>query len=762
MIGVNHTPSSSFNLFSVSHCLRKGWSLRGDFSGFTLTRGDSNIVFDIRIQAGSGFLWAAKIVPVDVPEGPKEVVNTAVDEKIENNGSEAASSPNDSLASEQKAESGPDVSNSDTKTLVQARYTGRPICRGMTKEYAHVLFGHANVNTAVATAKYLRFRMCTDRDNCRQIVICEGCARGKARRIGVNIDGTSNHQKASAANLFVYLDISTIREAGGNKVRNGVWVGLVDEYSGMATSIFIASKGAMVETVCQLLCDWKEKGKRVHTIRCDNASENRALMTRALSAVWQLGLHFQFTSVGTPQHNAVVEKFFDTLYNRARASMIFANIPNALKHLVCNHLILHLTNLYNMEPITKGTETKTKFEWWGISLPKFHKFLHPWGVAGVVYIKKVSTGKMEDRGKRMMYLGASLLHSGDTYVMFDNETRRTHLARNVKMLKKMFFRQDKSISSDQPHPLDTSFDHLVIEQEDTVTGDPHTDGVSTVPPASVAFDATDAYSVSTAESLPALILPPAVDDQADPELPDDLSSYSDSNPDSWTQATASTMAETDPYGFELEDLHDTDPASALADTPIIDVTDLPHGAVIDTSPVPDTVAIPAPSEGEWHTVTRTGRHVRRPDRFRTTDTTAVLVDSSYYSVFDLSDDTLDDSDSTDENPLYESGRPIGLRLRQEPYGLTRSSTSHAAYMRTINATLAHLSSLSAPPVPESTLVGATGTAFAKTTELQVMKLHEALLSDDKEAWEAAIEDEYQRFQKLKVFQVVPRAVIPTR
>ena len=146
--------------------------------------------------------------------------------------------------------------------VVSARYTGRPICRGMTKEYAHVIFGHANVVTAMTTAKYLRFCMCTDRVNCRQIVVCEGRARGKASRIGVNIDGTSHHKKASAPNLFVYLDIPTIREAGSYKVRKGVCVGLVDKYSGMATSIFIASKGAMVETVCQLLYDWKEKGKR--------------------------------------------------------------------------------------------------------------------------------------------------------------------------------------------------------------------------------------------------------------------------------------------------------------------------------------------------------------------------------------------------------------------------------------------------------------------------------------------------------------------
>ena len=262
MMGVNHTPSSSFNLFSVSHCLRKGWSLSGDFVGFTLTRGESIIVFDIRIQAGSGYLWAAKIVPVEIPEGLQEVANTAVEDVNENEGNQSPPTDTSSPASPNPEQSAQDVTNSDTMQVVSARHTGRPIYRDMTKEYAHVLFGHANVVTAMATAKYLRFRMCTDRVNCRQIVVCEGCARGKAHRIGVSIDGTSHHKKASAPNLFIYLDISTIREAGSYKVRKGVWVGLVDEYSGMATSMFIASKGAMVETVCQLLYDWKEKGKR--------------------------------------------------------------------------------------------------------------------------------------------------------------------------------------------------------------------------------------------------------------------------------------------------------------------------------------------------------------------------------------------------------------------------------------------------------------------------------------------------------------------
>ena len=243
--------------------------------------------------------------------------------------------------------------------------------------------------------------------------------------------------------------------------------------------------------------------------------------------------------------------------------------------------------------------------------------------------------------------------------------------------------------------MDTTFDHLIIEQDKEVTGDPHTDGVSNIPSATPAFDTSDAFSVCSTESIPVLI--PAPEDNLDAVM-----EQPDENSDSWTQAPASTMAETDPYGFELEALPDY---SAPDDAATINVTALPHGAAIDTSPVRVTIDVPAPPEGEWHTVTRTGRHVRRPGRFRHADTTAIFAEPSYYSVFDLTDDTFDYDTSTDGNSLYEFVRPYGLLLRREPYGLANSPVSHAVYMRSIDATLANLSQSSSPPIPESTLVG---------------------------------------------------------
>ena len=107
--------------------------------------------------------------------------------------------------------------------------------------------GHAHVTSAMATVKYLKLRICTDSSVCRQVLVCEGCATAKARRKGVSLKGTSKHVRATEANNFIYLDTSTIRDAGGIKVRNGVWIGIVEEYSGMGTTMFVATKRASIE-----------------------------------------------------------------------------------------------------------------------------------------------------------------------------------------------------------------------------------------------------------------------------------------------------------------------------------------------------------------------------------------------------------------------------------------------------------------------------------------------------------------------------------
>ena len=61
---------------------------------------------------------------------------------------------------------------------------------------------------------------------------------------------------------------------------------------------------------------------------------------------------------------------------------------------------------------------------------------------------------------------------------------------------------------------------------------------------------------------------------------------------------------------------------------------------------------------------------------------------------------------------------------------------------------------------ELSLVGATGTASTHTTDLHVKKLKGALASPQRDQWMEAIEDEFDRFEKHGVFQVVPAAAMP--
>ena len=413
----------------------------------------------------------------------------------------------------------------------------------------------------------------------------------------------------------------------------------MDEFSGMGTSMFVATKHDSIEATCKLLSDWKAKGKLVHTIRCDNAGENRAIQARSTEHIWQLGLTFEFTGAGTPQQNALVEKFFETIYNRTRATMIFANITESIKHIVCKMLVIHLTNLFNLEIVTKNGVDKPRFEWWGIALPPFTKFLHPWGMAGIVLTKTTATKKLEERGRRMMYVGASMVHSGDTVRMFDPNSKRIHLTRDVKMLKKMVHRQDGTVSSDQPHPLDTTFDNLTIVQEEVVTGVVSADEVrvnnTALPPDTdktslVSSTSADDDSVDSCEDMPPL---------ARPNLDTSTSSDSDAYSDNWSNSTATTIDATLPDGAFIHpvSVHEVDsPSVPGSDDDGSDNSPLFR----EEGDVPTVNTLQEETSASIRR-TRSGRRITTSSRFRD-DALTTFDGTPQFSIFDIEDELDED------------------------------------------------------------------------------------------------------------------------
>jgi hypothetical protein len=140
-------------------------------------------------------------------------------------------------------------------------------------------------------------------------------------------------------------------------------------------------------------------------------------------------------------------------------------------------------------------------------------------------------------------------------------------------------------------------------------------------------------------------------------------------------------------------------------------------------------------DNQWYTVTSTGRKIRRPKR---------LVEEASPA---LSNNPFgDDDESVDASWFLSSyhykGIPAGWKnidhidlalTKSEPYGL-----------------------------PEFAAVGAgtLGENVRHTDELKPMKFKKAMETEDKIHWEAAVEEEYERFQKSGALKTVPIADVP--
>ena len=219
------------------------------------------------------------------------------------------------------------------------------------------------------------------------------------------------------------MDITTIKKPKNNdavkKVNKGNWCLMVDEYSGFKTTIFTQTKNGMIKPACDQINRWKQQGKAVKILRCDNGGENIALEKQCNGNDYNLNVKFEFTAQNIPQQNAPVEKGFDTLYGRGRAIMIAANIPEQLRYVLFREAFKHATNMDNLTVITIDNKEGTRYEHFKEEIPPFVKALRTWGEAGVVTLKGKATPKVGNRGKVCIFVGYSDMHTGDCYRMFD-------------------------------------------------------------------------------------------------------------------------------------------------------------------------------------------------------------------------------------------------------------------------------------------------------------------------------------------------------
>lgn len=233
--GINHVPGARFNLFSGPYAVSQGWKFFGDSSGVTLTKGQAVLKFDLLIPTGAGYLYAITIVP----EGTQDIAAVS----IENEGTKDINNDSDM---------DPEVATNASAPVPDVRL------QTISRQLAHYRWCHLNAKQAVESAKYIGYGIYKPRKTApdlplaqrvTEIVMCESCALSRVTRKGASKD--SSHTKAKTPNERVYIDIATVKYAGGERVTRGVCIGIIDEHSSYGTMLFVNTKEELPSTLCK-------------------------------------------------------------------------------------------------------------------------------------------------------------------------------------------------------------------------------------------------------------------------------------------------------------------------------------------------------------------------------------------------------------------------------------------------------------------------------------------------------------------------------
>ena len=127
--------------------------------------------------------------------------------------------------------------------------------------------------------------------------------------------------------------------------------------------------------------------------------------------------------------------------------MAAANLPPTVKAKLFKEAFATATVLDSLATVELDGATKSRYEWFYGSAPKFAEKLRTWGEAAVIKVATKRSGKLKDRGRTVMLVGYAANHANDVYRFYDHETERIKTSRDVTWLGRMFFDSSGSPSS---------------------------------------------------------------------------------------------------------------------------------------------------------------------------------------------------------------------------------------------------------------------------------------------------------------------------
>ncbi len=376
---VKYVPELWVNLFSIGKGLQNGFNIGNKGLHLFLTKGKTTILFDKMMKTNKGFILGVDMMPTT----RKSCVATLSLDKG----------------------------------------------KSVSKKILHGILTHVGEDTSHKTAAYYNWKVVGIGTSPSEI--CDHCATAKSRQKNLR---KWTEKKSEIAGERLFIDISSVK--GESYSGSKYWLLVLDDCTDHIWSYFLTAKSHTRKEMIILLKELSAKyGKAVKYIRCDNAGENKVLEKECQTQ--GLGIQFEYTAPGTPQHNGRVERKFATLYSRIRSMMSEANFEPTRRTGIWTEAARTATLLDTiLVSATKQEASHSAF--FGKEAP-FVRHLNTFGKVGVVlnHAQKIK-GKLKDRGRHCIFLGYAVNHAGDVYRMLKLATNKILVSRDIIWLKQNY------------------------------------------------------------------------------------------------------------------------------------------------------------------------------------------------------------------------------------------------------------------------------------------------------------------------------------
>lgn len=285
----------------------------------------------------------------------------------------------------------------------------------------HNRLGHAHVNSIRRLARDRTVEGLNLRDEPRTEHVCEDCMRGKHARAPSGV----NWHRSSTIGRVTHSDVCgpmSVESPGGSRY----YVLFIDEFSGYATVILIASKSDVLLTFNKFH-PWFERHFAVLICRLhrDQGGEYFALK----KYLEEKGIEQTFSPAYSPAQNSIAERLNRTIVEGARAFLSHAGLP----HSFWAEAVVHTTDIRNRFSGPNRNE-KSSWELATASKPRVDH-LRVFGCLAWVHVPKEKIKKLDFKSEKGLLLGCK---DSGLYKVWLLESKSTVLVRNVKFSEDIF------------------------------------------------------------------------------------------------------------------------------------------------------------------------------------------------------------------------------------------------------------------------------------------------------------------------------------